>query len=184
MNRNAYSAEYGRAGGAVINVVTKSGTNEFHGSAFEFFRHESLNANSWANNTRNPIPRPRSIPIHQFGGSLGGPIVKDQAFFFVSFDGQRNTIPNPVDFGVPVSSLPTDPDTQAGLAKLEAKADDCERKQDQNVFLAKVDYQMSTAHRLTVRYNHQNFTGQGSSSRARRSAFEEHAATAWCARGR
>ena len=172
VNRNAYSAEYGRAGGAVINVVTKSGTNDFHGSAFEFFRHESLNANSWANKTRNPIAERARYRFDQFGGSLGGPIVKDKAFFFVSYDAQRNTIPNPVDFGVPVSSLPTDPDTQAGIVKLEAKAEDWERKQDQDVLLARVDYQMNAAHKLTLRYNHQNFTGQGFEFTGSTRAFE------------
>ena len=172
VNRNAYSAEYGRAGGAVINVVTKSGTNEFHGSAFEFFRHEKLNANSWSNKTRNPVPARARYRFDQFGGSLGGPIVKDKAFFFVSFDAQRNTIPNPVDFGVPVSSLPTDPDTRAGIATLESKAADWERKQDQNVLLAKVDYQVAAAHRLTLRYNHQNFTGQGFEFTGATRAFE------------
>src|SRR5262249_56321797 len=69
VNRNAYSAEYGRAGGAVINVVTKSGTNDFHGSAFEFYRDKALNANSYANKTANPI-RPKSpFRVNQFCGS-------------------------------------------------------------------------------------------------------------------
>ena len=172
VNRNAYSAEYGRAGGAVINVVTKSGTNEFHGSAFEFFRHEKLNANSYSNKTRNPIPDRARYRFDQFGGSLGGPIVKDKAFFFVSYDGQRNTIPNPVDFGVPVASLPTDAETLAGLARLEAKAADWERKQDQNVLIAKIDYQLAAAHRITLRYNHQNFTGQGFEFTGSTRAFE------------
>jgi len=160
VNRNAYSAEYGRAGGAVINVVTKSGTNEFHGSVFEFYRDKSLNANSWANKIAN---RPRSpFRINQFGASLGGPLVKDKAFFFASYDGQRNTIPNLIDLDTNLAGLvlPSDPDTVAGLATLRSKAQSWERTQDQNVFLAKVDWQLDGRHRLSVRYNHQNFTGQ------------------------
>jgi outer membrane receptor protein involved in Fe transport len=158
VNRNAYSAEYGRAGGAVVNVVTKSGTNEFHGSAFEFFRDKSLNANSYTNKVANPI-RPRSpFRIHQFGASLGGPLQKDKAFFFFSYDGQRRKIPNPILLTLP-ANLPSDPDTQRGLALVQSKAADYEQTRDQDVFLAKVDYQVNAQHRLSVRYNHQNFTG-------------------------
>jgi outer membrane receptor protein involved in Fe transport len=174
VNRNAYSAEYGRAGGAVINVVTKSGTNEFHGSAFEFYRDKRLNANSYGNKIITPV-RVRS-PYHfdQFGGSLGGPLVKDKAFFFVSYDGQRNTIPNEISLATNLAglTLPTDADTAAGLRGLEAKAANWERAQNQDVFLAKVDYQLNPKHRLTMRYNHQNFTGQGFESSGATVAFE------------
>jgi outer membrane receptor protein involved in Fe transport len=162
VNRNAYSAEYGRAGGAVVNVVTKSGTNEFHGSIFEFYRDKKLNANSWANKSAVP-GRPKS-PYHfdQFGGSLGGPLVKDKAFFFVSYDGQRNTIPNEIDLRQNLGSVAVPPDaaSQAGFATLQGKAQRWERRQDQDVFLARVDWQVDPKHRLSVRYNHQNFTGQ------------------------
>jgi outer membrane receptor protein involved in Fe transport len=158
VNRNAYSAEYGRAGGAVINVVTKSGTNEFHGSAFEFYRDKDLNANSYTNLTATPT-RPRSaFRVNQFGGSLGGPIAKDKAFFFVSYDGQRRTIPNDVVLTLP-ANLPNDPDTQAGLAIIQQKAGSWQQSRDQDVFLAKADWQVDARHRLSVRYNHQNFTG-------------------------
>src|SRR5712691_1123576 len=158
VNRNAYAAEYGRAGGAVINVVTKSGTNDVHGSVFEFYRDKSLNANSYTNKTTTPI-RPRSpFRVNQFGGSLGGPLVKDKAFFFVSYDGQRRTIPNDVVLTLP-GNLPTDPDTQAGLATIRGKADSYALSRDQNVFLAKMDWQIDPRHRWSVRYNHQNFTG-------------------------
>jgi outer membrane receptor protein involved in Fe transport len=158
VNRNAYSAEYGRAGGAVINVVTKSGTNEFHGSAFEFFRDKGLNANSYNNKTVTPVRAKAPFRIHQFGGSMGGPLQKDRTFFFVSYDGQRQTIPNPVVLTLP-NPLPVDADTQAGLAKVQRAAGDYDRTRDQDVFLAKVDYQLDARHRLSVRYNHQNFTG-------------------------
>ncbi len=94
MNRNAYSAEYGRAGGAVINVVTKSGTNEFHGSAFEFFRDKGLNANDYINVINGRAKS--NYHYNQFGASLGGPILKDQLFFFANYDGQRNTNGQPV----------------------------------------------------------------------------------------
>ena len=85
VNQNGFSAEYGRAAGAVINVVTKSGTNKFTGSAFEYFRDESLNA-------RNPnlvsANRPRPFgQINQFGGTFGGPIKKDRVFFFGAYEG-------------------------------------------------------------------------------------------------
>ena len=85
VDTNNYSAEYGRFGNGVINVVTRSGTNEFHGSAFEFFRNTHLNANTW-----NAIAKP---PLHrnQFGGTLGGPIVHNKIFFFGSYSGLRQT---------------------------------------------------------------------------------------------
>jgi len=163
VNRNAYSAEYGRAGGAVINVVTKSGTNDLHGSAFEFFRDKSLNANTWANKIRNPISPRAPFRIHQFGGSLGGPIQKDKAFFFFSYDGQRRSIPNaitPLSVTVPAATLnSSDPAVQAGLALVGARNQDYTLTRDQDVFLGKVDYQFNQQHRLSVRYNHQNFTG-------------------------
>src|SRR6185295_14964676 len=80
VNQNGFSAEFGRAGGAVINVVTKSGTNDWHGSAFEFFRDEALNSNTPILTARN-AKRPKS-QINQFGATIGGPIKKDRAFFF------------------------------------------------------------------------------------------------------
>src|SRR5438132_6504617 len=89
VNQNGFSAEFGRAGGAVINVVTKSGTNQFHGGAFEYFRDEALNANepvTKANEARhlpNALPNKRpALRINQFGGRLGGPIKQNKAFFF------------------------------------------------------------------------------------------------------
>ena len=80
---NSYSAEYGRFAGGVINVVTKSGTNQFHGSLFEFWRNNALNAHDWQD--------PDSAPLHrnQFGGAVGGPIRRDKTFFFFSYGGLR-----------------------------------------------------------------------------------------------
>lgn len=81
------SAEYGRGAGAQVQLIYRSGSNEFHGSAFEFHRNRSLNANSFANN-RQGLPRPTFIR-HQFGGSVGGPIIKDKAFFHFTYEGIR-----------------------------------------------------------------------------------------------
>lgn len=75
-----FSAEYGRKSGASINVVTRSGTNEFHGSAWEFLRNEKLDANRFFNNSRNVERSP--LRYNNFGWSFGGPIIKDKFFFF------------------------------------------------------------------------------------------------------
>jgi len=82
-----YSAEYGRNGGGVVSVVTKSGTNNWHGSAFEFLRNEDLNANSFFNKAAG-LPRD-VLKRNQYGGTAGGPIKKDKLFFFVGYQGQR-----------------------------------------------------------------------------------------------
>lgn len=82
-----YSAEYGRNGGGVISVVTKSGTNEFHGSGFEFLRNDAFNANTFFNKV-DGLPRD-VLKRNQYGGTIGGPIKKDKFFFFVGYQGQR-----------------------------------------------------------------------------------------------
>jgi len=93
---NAYSAEFGRAGGAVVLVQTKSGTNKFHGDVYEFLQNEKLNANSFFNNSYGLKPdgtpvAPRSlIRRNQFGYTFGGPIFTNKLFFFHSFDQTRN----------------------------------------------------------------------------------------------
>ncbi|MGH9534317.1 MAG: carboxypeptidase regulatory-like domain-containing protein [Terriglobales bacterium] len=99
--RGNYSAEYGRSGGAQVNVVTRSGTNRFHGSAYEFLRNNVLQANSFLLNAAN-VPRP-AFHYNDFGFTLGGPVIKNHTFFFVSEEWRRQitpdtqlaTLPNP-----------------------------------------------------------------------------------------
>ena len=82
-----YDASQGRVAGGVVAAVTKSGTNDLHGNAYEFFRNTSLNANNYFLNAAD-VPRP-PYQRNQFGGTLGGPIVKDRLWFFVSYQGSR-----------------------------------------------------------------------------------------------
>src|SRR6516225_4357433 len=87
VDTNSYPAEVGRAGGAVINLLTKSGTNDFHGGLYEFLRNDKLNANDFFSN-KTGVPRPK-FRQNQFGGSLGGPIKKDRTFFFGDVEALR-----------------------------------------------------------------------------------------------
>src|SRR5581483_4652063 len=80
---NTFDAEYGRNSGAVVNVITKSGTNNFHGNVYEFFRNKVLNSKGYFD---NEVP---DFKQNQFGGTLGGPIKKDRTFFFASYEGRR-----------------------------------------------------------------------------------------------
>jgi hypothetical protein len=87
VDTNTYPAEVGRAGGAVINLLTKSGTNNFHGGVYEFLRNDKLNANDFFSNLAG-VPRPE-YRQNQFGGSVGGPIRKDKTFFFADVEALR-----------------------------------------------------------------------------------------------
>jgi len=86
-----YGAEFGRAAGGVVNLVTKGGTNEFHGSLYEYLRNNILDSNSWTNN-RNNVRR-GIFRRHEFGGSIGGPIVRNKTFFFVNYELLRQSGP-------------------------------------------------------------------------------------------
>ena len=127
---NLYTAEVGRTGGAAINVITKSGTNNLHGSAYEFFRNDITDARNFFAPAATLPSKPRQRQ-NQYGGSLGGPIFRDRTFFFLDYEGLRlingnnsvyvSTVPtvaeeatpgylgdikNPFT-GVPVANLPT-----------------------------------------------------------------------------
>src|SRR5271166_6155307 len=96
---STFAPEYGRTPGAQISVVTKSGTNTFHGTAFEYFRNDKLDANDWFANA-NRLARPE-LRQNDFGGVLGGPIEKDKLFFFGSYEGLRVRQPHVAQTYVP-----------------------------------------------------------------------------------
>jgi len=187
VNTSNYSAEYGRAAGGVVNSVTKSGTNNIHGSAFYYIRDNALGAyNPFAfetvkdasgNYVQNRIkPKDRR---QQFGGSIGGPIVKDKLFFFFSYDQQKRNYPGTAQMGTPSSIFApmtasersslrskmgiasSDPlgdqkataAFDAGLAFLQAETGVVPRKGDQNIMFPKIDYRINDKHTLAVSYN-------------------------------
>ncbi len=94
-----FSAEYGFTGSTVVNMITQSGTNAFHGSAYDYIRNQITDANNWFNNVAG-VPLP---PVHRnnYGGTFGGPIKKDKAFFFFDWDGTRSSDMGTYQAGVP-----------------------------------------------------------------------------------
>ena len=101
VQNNSFSAEYGNNGGTVINMVTKSGTNEFHGSGYWFGRRPQLDANNFFAN-KDGVPK-SDFKRDQYGGSIGGPIIKQKTFFFFDYDRVRFEAPNTL-----TTTLPTD----------------------------------------------------------------------------
>ncbi len=164
---NGYGAEIGRAGGGVVNVITKSGTNEIHGAAFEFYRDRAMNANTFINNSRS-IRKP---PYHfnQFGGNVGGPVRKDKLFFFFDFDGQRNKNPNPVFLTI---GPPNDALSQQAFQEVQRYLTSYTTNLENNVFLGKMDWNIDSNQRLTVRYNVNRFTGKNFENGGSNSAAE------------
>src|SRR6185312_11272566 len=84
---SSFSAEYGRSGGGVLNITTKSGTNQFHGTAFDFFRNDALDASDFFSNRTGAGKPP--LRWNQFGGNLGGPIKRNKLFFFFNYEGAQ-----------------------------------------------------------------------------------------------
>jgi outer membrane receptor for ferrienterochelin and colicin len=139
------SAEFGRSSGGFINAVTKSGTNEFTGSAFVFFRNQKLSS-------QNPDAVAANLPTedfrnYQFGANVGGPIAKDRAFFFVAYernDGKSNK-PNSIDSRLINIFQTRFNSTEQGIINRTNTAD---------VLLGKVDFQFNKNNLLTVRHNY------------------------------
>ncbi|MCM3906467.1 MAG: TonB-dependent receptor [Pyrinomonadaceae bacterium] len=99
IHTSSYAPEFGRTPGAQVLINTRSGTNQFRGAVFEYFRHNALEANDWFAN-RNRLQNPR-LRHHHFGGVLGGPLIKDRAVFFLSYEGVRSTSPQVATREVP-----------------------------------------------------------------------------------
>jgi hypothetical protein len=171
VNTSNFSAEYGRSAGGVTNAVTKSGTNEFHGLGFIYDRN-----NKWgARNPRSFItPIGTSTPVaykavdvrYQFGGAIGGPIVKNKAFFFFSYDQQRRNFPGVSVFVTPtyLSTVNTTLLTAAvrGLTTaqinstldfLNSETGPTPRRGDQTLMLPKLDWHITQNNIFTASYN-------------------------------
>lgn len=140
------SAEFGRSSGGFINVVTKSGTNEFHGSGFLFFRDEALTS-------QNPDAVAARVPTedfrqYQFGGSFGGPIKRNKAFFFLSFDQSdaNSSKANRID--------PRLVDIFATRFNSPGEEGIIERTNDATALLGKLDWNVNSKNLLTVRHNY------------------------------
>jgi hypothetical protein len=101
---STYAPEFGRTPGGQISIVTRSGTNQWHGAAFDYFRNDLLDANNWFNTSVTPaIPKAKERQ-NDFGGTLSGPILKDRAFFFFSYEGLRLRLPQTAFTDVPSRS--------------------------------------------------------------------------------
>ena len=169
VNTNGYAPEIGRAGGGVINVVTKSGTNALHGTAFWFFRDRAMNANTFFNNAAGRVRQP--YHFNQFGGNLGGPIKQNKLFFFYNYDGQRNTLPNPVFFP-PNVTIPADTVSQQTAQSLTRFQTPYTTGLVNNIHTAKIDYILSSTQNLSFRYNLHRFTGRNFENAGNQSAAE------------
>jgi hypothetical protein len=108
---SSFGAEAGNSAGGIVNIVTKAGTNEFHGSLFEYLRNDDFSANDFFSN-RAGSPRPM-LRYNQFGGTLGGPIIRKRLFFFFAYEGLRQKTPDVV-----TTSVPTDQEKSGDFSQL------------------------------------------------------------------
>src|ERR1043166_623168 len=171
VNTSNFSAEYGRSAGGVINAITKSGTYEFHGSAFFYDRNNkwgARNPNSFLSVLNNGVAdkvafKPKDVR-YQFGGTIGGPIVKDKLFFFFSYDEQRRNFPGVAVFSTPgylntvnrttlLARGLTTPQIDSALAFINDQTGEVPRRGNQRIFLPKIDWQINSKHLFSATYN-------------------------------
>jgi outer membrane receptor protein involved in Fe transport len=172
--QSQFGAEYGRNSGSVVNIVTRSGTNNLHGTAYEYNRNSFFDARNYF----NPVGNPQShFNNNNFGGSLGGPLVRDRTFFFVAYEGQRERVGSDFNLLVPTAA-------QVQLAEQEALANPAiipnglnpslvqilqkymptttnadntlpvsvSDKNDNDNFLVKIDHKINSVHSVVGRY--------------------------------
>jgi hypothetical protein len=166
LESSTYAPEFGRQSGAQVMLVTRSGTNAFHGTAFDYLRNDALDATDWfADSTGQPKPRERQ---NDFGGVMGGPIVKDKTFFFFSYEGLRvtqplfqisdvpsldaraNAAPN-VKAIVDAFPVPNGPATGPGLAELAASSPNHSTLDATSL---RIDHAVNSKVTLFGRFNH------------------------------
>lgn len=169
---SGYSAEFGRSTGGIVNAVTKSGTNEFHGSAFYFVRPKKLSRDSdFFKAVELGDPKNAEddrdfdfVPTqHQWGGSIGGPIVKDKLFFFGAYEQQSISIPRQVVFSTLNSVTPND-NTAEALSFYRSQEGPFEATNDALALLCRIDWEASQNHRLNFRYNYSQNEGLNSTN--------------------
>jgi carboxypeptidase family protein len=177
--QSQFGAEYGRNSGSVVNIVTRSGTNELHGSLYEFNRNSFFDARNYFNtkfqSDRAPNPQSR-FNNNNFGGSLGGPIVKDNLFFFFAYEGQRErvgsdfalSVPSAVQIAeaqtvavtttVPGAAVPSVNPALIKITNLFPTSDSnslaysVRDKNDGDNLIGKVDYRLNQNNSLSARY--------------------------------
>jgi hypothetical protein len=152
-----FTAEFGRAAGGMVNAVTKSGTNEFHGEGFYFIRDKSFMAmNPRAKALGQPKPEERR---QQFGASAGGPLVRDKLFFFGNYDQQKRAFPGLVIPDIAFDAVTcTAPGCPATIAFLNTLTGPFAREGNNLIFLAKLDWIINQNHTITGSYNFHKWT--------------------------
>ncbi len=163
VTNSSYSAELGQAAGGVVNAVTKSGTNQFHGDLFYYLRYPTWNA-------LDPLPKSLGIyaqPVHQwqqFGASFGGPLIKDKLFFFLTYDGSRKV--NPITY----TSTTFTPSVRALPCPAAVSATQCSqanaflgslqgaypRATNNDILFGKLNYQFNQKNSLSASYDYAN----------------------------
>jgi len=169
--QSQFGAEYGRNSGSVVNIITRSGSNDFHGSLYEYNRNSYFDARNYFNTSPNPQSR---FNNNNFGGSVGGPVIKDKLFFFFAYEGQRERVGSDFNLTVPTQAQIATAKTEAlgqdptlNTAPLDAiialmpittdavnnqLAYSVRDKNDNNNLIGKADYRLSENNMLTARY--------------------------------